>query len=128
MKNKLEQPFSIKKRIISFGYAFNGLIVLFKEEHNARIHLFACVLVVIVGLTLQISANEWLAISLSVGMVISLEAINSAIETLADVVLLAPHDGIKKVKDLSAAAVLIGAFAALAVGIIIFAPKLWLLI
>jgi len=118
------EPFSIRKRLLSFKFAFHGLKILLIEEHNSRIHLFAAILVVILGIFLKISALEWIAICFAIGLVFSLEIVNSAIENLADFVSPGKNDLIKKAKDLAAAAVLFSAFTAIAVGIIIFLPKL----
>ena len=118
------QNFSIRKRIRSFRYAFNGLRILFCEEHNARIHLFAAVCVLVAGVILKISAVEWMAVVFAIGLVISLEAINSSIENLADFVSPEKHNWIKKIKDLSAAGVLVAAIAAAIVGLIVFIPKI----
>ena len=52
---KEQEKFSIAKRLKSFTYAFNGLRVLFKEEHNSRIHLFATICVVVAGILLKLS-------------------------------------------------------------------------
>ncbi len=123
MTQKDKQPFSLIKRIKSFGFAFHGLKILFKEEHNARIHLIATVCVVIAGITFKVSALEWIALVLAIGLVLSLEILNSAIENMADFISLQKHDAIKKIKDLAAAAVLIAAAAALVVGLIVFIPK-----
>ncbi len=116
-------PFSILKRLESFRYAFHGLKILIREEHNARVHLVAACCAIVAGLFFQISTNEWLAIILSIGLVISAEAINSAIENIADFVSPERHEAIKRIKDLAAAAVLICAIAAVAVGLIVFLPK-----
>jgi len=118
-----QQKFSIKKRIRSFGYALNGLKILVREEHNARIHLFAAVCVLIAGIVFHISSFEWILIVFAIGLVIAFEAINSAIENLADFVSPEKHKWIKKIKDLSAAGVLIVAIVAAIVGMIIFIPK-----
>jgi diacylglycerol kinase (ATP) len=119
-----QQNFSIKKRIRSFGYALNGLKILVREEHNARIHLFATICVVVAGIALKISETEWIAVVFAIGLVIALEAINSSIENIADFVSPEKHNWIKKIKDLSAAGVLIGSIAAAVVGFIIFIPKI----
>jgi diacylglycerol kinase len=121
MKN---ERFSIKKRIKSFGYAFNGLRIVVKEEHNARIHLFATICVIAAGILFQISIIEWIAIAFAIGFVFSMEIINSAIENIADFISPEKHYMIKKIKDLSAAGVLISAIIALAVGIVVFIPKI----
>ena len=119
------EKFSIIKRLKSFAFALNGLKILILEEHNARIHLVAAILVIISGILLKISNAEWVAVTFSIGLVFALETINSAIENLADFVSPEKNDQIKKVKDLSAGAVLIGAIAALVNGLIIFIPKIF---
>ena len=118
------EKFSAKKRLRSFKYAFNGLKILIRDEHNARIHFVVFLLALILGILLSISAHEWIIIFLVSSMVFSMEIINSAIENLADLVSLDKSEKIKKIKDLSAAAVLISAIVALIAGCIIFIPKL----
>ncbi len=117
------QHFSISKRLKSFTYAFNGFKILFKEEHNARIHTAIGILVLILSVYFGLNINEWMAILFSIGLVFSAEIFNSAIENLCDFVSPQWNDKIKKVKDLSAAAVLLSAIIAVAIGIIIFIPK-----
>ena len=121
----MRQPgFSIRKRIKSFGYAFNGLRLLIKEEHNAWIHVMATILAILLGFAFTISKTEWVALVFSIGFVFALELVNSAIENLADYSSPGTHELIKKVKDLSAAAVLIAAITALSIGLLIFIPKI----
>ena len=107
----------------SFRYAFSGMDDLLRQEPNARIHCIITVLVVVAGFLLRISATEWLAVAFAVGLVLSAEAFNTAVERLADVVQPAQDERIRDVKDLAAAAVLLCAIAAAAVGLIIFLPK-----
>jgi undecaprenol kinase/diacylglycerol kinase (ATP) len=129
MRNKIKsQKFSIKKRLKSFSYAFSGLKTAVKEEHNARIHLVAAVAVVAFAFFFELNSYEWIAIIFAIGFVFAMELINSAIENTADFISLKKHDTIRKIKDLSAAAVLISALTALAVGLIIFLPKIWKLV
>ena len=120
--NKL--PFSFRERLRSFAFATNGLRILIATEHNAQIHLVAAAVVTLAGLLFGISAHEWIALVFAIGIVIALECVNSAIERIADFISPERHESIKAIKDLSAAAVLIGAMAAAAVGIIIFAPRI----
>ena len=124
--NKQKQKFSILKRIESFGFAFNGLKILIKEEHNSRIHLFVAIVVVIVSFIFQISSSEWILILFSISFVLVTEIINSAIENISDFISPEKHNSIKKIKDLAAAAVLISSITALIVGLIIFLPKILL--
>lgn len=121
MKHK---KFSIIKRVYSFKHAFNGLRVLIKEEHNARIHLFASICVIIAGIIFKISLHEWISIIFSIGLVFCLEIINSTVENIADFISPEKHEMIKKIKDLSASGVLISALTALIIGLIIFLPKI----
>jgi len=117
--------FNLTARLQSLGYAFNGLKILLREEHNARIHAVAACVVLALGYMLQLSQNEWIAIILSIGFVSAAEALNSAIEALADYTCPEHNTGIKKVKDLAAAGVLIAALTALLIAVLIFIPKLY---
>ena len=119
-----QKGFSISKRFKSFEYAFNGLKILIREEHNSRIHILAAMVAVIAGLFFQLSAIEWVAIVLAIGWVIALEIINSAIENISDFVSPGQNEMIKKIKDLSAAGVLVGAITAVIIGLIVFVPKI----
>ena len=118
------EKFSVRKRIKSFSYAFAGLKVLFREEHNARIHAAAAVLAVAMGFLFRISPMEWIAVVIVIGMVFAAEIINSSIERTADFVKAERDDRKRDIKDLGAAAVLVSAIAAAIVGIIIFLPKI----
>lgn len=118
------RKFSLSNRLKSFSYAFNGLKILIKEEHNARIHLFVAIVVVMAGFVFKISVNEWFAVLFAIGFVMTVEIINTAIENMADIVSPEKDKRIKKIKDLSAAAVLISALTALVIGLIIFIPKI----
>lgn len=117
--------FSFKKRLQSFIHAFNGLKILLKEEHNARIHVAVSLLVIILGFILGISFVEWLVVCILIGLVLAMEIINSAIENICDYVSPQWNEYIKKAKDLSAAAVFVCAIISVICGIIIFLPKLW---
>jgi len=116
--------FKIHDRLKSFRFAFNGIRILLIHEHNAWVHLFAAVCVILAGFLLEISILEWVSIVIVIGFVIALEAINSSIEKLSDYVSPEKHNQIKIVKDLSAACVLIGAITSVIVGLLIFMPKI----
>lgn len=118
--------FSIIDRIKSFKYAFNGLKLFFIHDHNGRVHLFAAIVAIGMSFYLEISGLEWIAILSVISAVFVAEILNSAIEKLADVVSPDYYPKIKVVKDLAAAAVLVAAFLAVAVGAIVFIPKLFL--
>ena len=121
MKN---DGFTFRKRLRSFGYAFNGIRLLITREHNAWIHCFVAVCVVVAGILLGLSEMEWIAVVIVIGAVLAAEAVNSALEAIADFVSPEYSEAIKRTKDLAAGAVLIIAIAAAIVGGIIFFPKL----
>ena len=114
----------MRKRLKSFSYAFSGLKTALIKEHNARIHLVAAVMALGCAAYFRISCYEWIAVVFAIGFVFAMELFNSAIENMADFVTQERHDTIRKVKDLSAAAVLASALAALVVGLIVFLPKI----
>lgn len=116
--------FSIRKRARSFGYAFEGIRMLLRDEHNSRIHVLAMACVMVFGFILGISPAEWCVVSLCCGGVLMAEAMNSAVEALADLVSPEFHPLVKKAKDVGAAGVLMMAMAAATAGLIIFLPKL----
>lgn len=121
MKN---DGFTLKKRLKSFKFAFNGIILLITHEHNAWIHCFAAVCVIIAGFAFDISTTEWIAVTFAIGTVLAAEAVNSSIEAIADLVSPGYNEAIKRTKDLAAGAVLILAISAAIVGLIIFIPKI----
>ena len=121
---KSQERFSIRKRIKSFSYAFNGLKHVMANEHNFRIHLMAAVVAIVAGVWFKISAFEWIVITFAIVLVLVLEIINSAIEKLADLISPGKSDTIRIVKDITAAAVLLAAIASLVIAAIIFIPKI----
>ena len=108
----------------SFACAFRGIAALLKSEVHARIHLAATIVVLSLGWWLDISAGEWIAIVLAIGIVWVAEALNTAIEYVADLAHPDEHPEVKKLKDLAAAAVLFASIAALVVGILVFWSRL----
>ena len=119
--------FSIKSRLLSFKFAIKGLKSLIKNEHNARVHLVAAIVAIILGIILKISASEWSVLIVVIGVVFLSELFNSSIETIADFVQPDWDEKIRIVKDYSAAAVLVSAVISLIAGGIIFIPKIFAL-
>ncbi|GAA4319895.1 diacylglycerol kinase family protein [Mucilaginibacter gynuensis] len=117
----------MKKVIRSFGYAFKGIGYAFKTQLNFRIHSVATLIAAAMGFWLRISTAEWLWIILCIAIVLLTELLNTAIETLTDLVSPQYNEKAGHVKDVSAAAVVVSAVFALIVGMMIFLPKLCLL-
>jgi diacylglycerol kinase (ATP) len=118
----------MKKLIKSFGYAFKGIAYATKTQLNFRIHLTATVVAVLMGFWLHITTGEWQWVALSITLVLVTEIFNTMIETLTDFVSPGYHEKAGHIKDMSAGAVVIAAAFALMTGLIIFLPKLLLLI
>lgn len=118
-----------KSFLESLKHALAGLLTVLKEERNMKYHLLLTALSVMMSLFFNISKIEWLFVLVSIFMVLITETINTAFETVVDLVtnheyaLLA-----KNVKDMAAGAVLLSAILASLIGAIIFIPKIWQLI
>jgi diacylglycerol kinase (ATP) len=119
------QQFSIRARIKSFRYAIDGIAAFFQREHNAWLHFIATIAVFIVSAVVGVDKNELLALVFAIGFVWVAEMFNTCIEWVMDFVSEKRHPEIKFIKDLASGAVLIAAITALAVGAIIFIPKLF---
>lgn len=117
------QKFSWRNRLRSFVFAFEGVIIFFRREHNAWIHGVAALLVLIVSFLMKLSDVEMILIILAIGLVWIAEIINTAIEKTMDHLSPYQHPAVKVIKDLSAGAVLIAAIVAVIIGSIIFIPK-----
>ena len=123
-KIKKTDSFSLRKRLKSFHFAFNGIKNLIKNEHNARIHIVALICVIGFGIFFRIELTEWIAIIVVAGLVILTELFNTAVERLADFVEPERNVKIGLIKDYCAGAVLISAIISLIVGGLIFIPKI----
>ncbi len=115
----------LKKFFHSFKYPVKGLRYAYRNEQNLVVDVGMAILVVIAGFIFKVSVTEWALLALTIGLVISCELINTAIEAVVDLVTEEYHPLAKVAKDTSAAAVFIFAIVAVIVGIIIFGPKLY---
>ncbi|MEO6546498.1 MAG: diacylglycerol kinase family protein [Ferruginibacter sp.] len=116
------------KLIRSFGYAARGIKHAFSTQQNFRIHSMILTAVIIAGFFFKITATEWLFIIGCSMLVLALELMNTAIEYMCDSVTKKIHPAIKIIKDASAAAVLIVAMGSAITGVIIFLPRIILLL
>jgi diacylglycerol kinase len=114
----------IKKFFHSFTYPIKGLKYAYRNEQNLAFDVGIALIVVIAGFLFKVSINEWAMLALTIGMVISLELVNTAIEAVVDLVTEEYHPLAKVAKDTSAAAVFIFSIAAAVVGLIVFIPKI----
>ena len=117
--------FSLRARARSFKFALAGGRVLLTTQHNAWIHALATVVVVSGAIILRVSRVEWALLMLAIGLVWAMEALNTAIELLADEISTEQRPRIGKAKDVAAFAVFAAALAAVLVGFLVFIPHLF---
>lgn len=114
-----------KKLRNSFNYALQGIFTALKEEQNMKIHFIIMLIVIIAGFLYHISYIEWIVCLLLFAFVISLELINTAIETTVDIASPEFNEKAKIAKDVAAGAVLVSAIISVLIGLIIFIPKIF---
>ena len=114
----------MKKFFNAVLFALQGIKQFFSRDRNGRIQLVIGIIAITLGFTVSLTAYQWLLVLLCIGMVISLEMINSAIEKYCDLVTTDFHPGIKIIKDVAAGAVLVASIMSLIIGLIIFIPAL----
>ena len=115
--------------IISFQYAWAGVRYAFATQRNFRVHTVIALLAIGLGIFLQITATQMAMVTLTSALVMVLELLNTAIESVVDLTVKQSYHELAKIaKDCAAGAVLISALASLGVAIFIFLPPLWKLI
>ena len=119
---------NLKKIAKSFTYAFKGWHSAFSSQLNFRVQCLLAIVAVALGFFLKINVNEWLWISLNITLVLFAEMVNTALETLVDLVSPGYNEKAGRVKDIAAGAVTITAINAALSGLYIFGPKLLLLL
>jgi diacylglycerol kinase len=101
----------------AFGYAFAGLRAAWRDEPNLRIHLLLAALALIGAWLLRLPVLGWALVIFAIVLVVSAELFNASVEAVVDLVSAEQHPLAKRAKDISAAAVLVAAGGALAIGI-----------
>ena len=110
-------------RIKSVGYAFKGMLILIRTEASIKVQLCIAILITITGFYFDISKTEWIAQFIMIGLVMSLEGMNTAIEALADFIHPKYNKKIGLIKDMAAGAVFIASIVAVIIAGIIYIPK-----
>ena len=108
----------------SVGFALQGAVQFFSRQRNAKIQTVIGITAILLGFVVSITPYQWLLVLFCIGLVISLEMINSAIEIFCDMVTTDFHPKIRIIKDVAAGAVLVASLASLVIGLIIFIPAL----
>jgi len=112
-------------RLKSIGYALKGALLLLKTEASIQVQFVIALVTTATGFYFEISSYEWMIQTLAIGMVMSMEGINTAIEEIADFIHPERHDKIGLIKDIAAGAVFIASVFASIVGLIIYLPKIF---
>lgn len=112
----------VKSRISGLKYASRGAWLLVKREQSIQVQLFVSVVVIGAGLYFEITKTEWMFQLLAIGLVLSIEGLNTAIEEIANFVHPDFHNRIGLIKDISAGAVFFAAIIAVIIAAIIYTP------
>lgn len=105
-------------------YALKGAFILLRTEASVQVQFTIATLLTILGFYFEISSTEWMFQILSIGLIISIEGLNTAVEEIADFIHPEFHNKIGLIKDIAAGAVFIAAIAATIIGLIIYIPKI----
>jgi diacylglycerol kinase (ATP) len=114
----------VSGRFKSLGFAAKGAFKLITTEHSIMVQSSIAVLMIIAGFYFEISHEEWLIQTLAIGLVLGIEGLNTAVEKVADFIHPDYHKKIGFIKDIAAGAVFFAAITAIAIGCIIYIPKL----
>lgn len=114
----------IQGRMKGAKYACKGALILLRTEASIQVQFTIAILLTIAGFYFEISSTEWMFQILSIGLIISIEGLNTAIEEIADFIHPEFHNKIGLIKDIAAGAVFISAIASTIVGLIIYVPKI----
>lgn len=113
----------VSGRLKSVTYAFKGAVKLISTEHSIMVQFSIGILISILGFIMEISATEWMFQTLAIGLIMSVEGLNTAVEKIADFIHPSYSKRIGFIKDIAAGAVFFTAITAVIIGLIIYVPK-----
>jgi len=106
------------------SFALKGAIKLITTEHSVMVQSSLAVLMTVAGFYYHITPTEWMFQILVFGLVLSIEGLNTAVEKIADFIHPDYHERIGFIKDIAAGAVFFAAMSAIAIGLIIYLPRI----
>jgi diacylglycerol kinase (ATP) len=115
----------VRRRVLSFRYAFEGWWYVLRTQRNAWIHAMISLAVFALALWLRLPRLDWAILLLTVMVVWTAEFVNTSIEAVVDLAAPSYHPLAKTAKDVAAAAVLVAALGAVLIGLLILGPPLW---
>jgi diacylglycerol kinase (ATP) len=111
-------------RLKSVTFAFKGAVKLITTEHSVMVQFSIGLILTFAGFYFGISKTDWLFQILAIGLVMSIEGLNTAVEKIADFIHPDYHERIGFIKDIAAGAVFFAAITAIIIGLIIYLPIL----
>lgn len=120
-----EKESFLANRIKSVGYAIRGAMVLLKKEASIKVQFFLALLITAAGFYFDISLTEWIVQLLAIGLVMSIEGINTAVEEIANFIHPEHNNKIGLIKDIAAGSVFFASVFAIIIGLIIYLPKIF---
>lgn len=114
----------MENHVISFKMALSGIRYAVRTQPNFLVHTIAATLVILSGIAFRLSFAEWIAVTLAIVLVFSVEMVNTAIESMTDLITKDYHTEAKIAKDVSAGMVLVVAIGASLIGVLVFGPKI----
>jgi diacylglycerol kinase (ATP) len=112
-------------RLKSIGFALKGAYKLITTEHSVMVQSSLAVLLTIAGFYFKIDRYEWMIQIFAFGLVLSIEGLNTAVEKVADFIHPDYHERIGFIKDIAAGAVFFAAMTAIAIGCMIYIPRIF---
>ena len=112
----------IKGRIKSFRYTFRGAFLLLKTEHSIMVQATICAVFVLIGFWIGLSRVEWIMQLFAIGLILTAESLNTAIEKLCDFIHPDYHEKIGFIKDISSGAMTFAVVASLLISLLIYYP------
>ena len=119
------EQLNLRRRLLSFVYAFQGWWHVLRTQPNAWIHAAVSIVVFALAFWLHLTRIEWAILLLATMLVWMAEFANTALEAVVDMAMPDYHPLAKTAKDVAAAAVLVGALGAVIIGLLIMGPPLW---
>lgn len=110
--------------VCAFSCAWHGFMYAMRTQRNMKIHGVIALIAIILGFVFSLDGASWAAIILCIACVFAAECLNTALESVVDLVSPTYHDLARHAKDCAAAAVLICSVAAVAVAAVIFIPRM----
>jgi diacylglycerol kinase (ATP) len=117
----------LRGRLRSLKFALRGMWLLITTEDSIKAQLFIAIIATFLGFYFDISKIEWMIQFLAIGLVLVAEAVNTAIEEVADFIHPDYHKKIGLIKDIAAGAPSFAAFISLIIAGFIYIPKITLL-